>query len=175
MHHFFNFDRIMAPEIKNNRLLFASFLENPRIYNLVEAYWRRLFHRLFSPEGLSFHSFYNTRYANGEKMYDANPIFNAYFPDRHKLVRIIQDIPDPGEVPVAAAWLDSFPTPELDDNLKPNPTDPEKKNQPIPELAIALSLTPGTARTAQQWLRKWIIEDYSPAVMKREIDELAQL
>jgi hypothetical protein len=159
----------MDAEIKRDDLLFPSFLENRRIYNLAEAWWRRLFRKLFSSADLSFHTFYNNRYVSGEKIYGGNPIFNAYFPDRHKLVRIIQEIPEPGAEPAVAAWLDSFPTSELDDARKPDPTNPELKNEPIPELVIALSLTRGTAHMAQEWLRQWIVEDLSPAEMQRAI------
>lgn len=159
----------MDAEIKLNDLLFPSFLENHRIYNLAEAWWRRLFRRLFSSAGLSFASFYNSYYSTGEKIYGGNPIFNAYFPDRHKLVRIIQEIPEPGVEPAVAAWLDSFPISELGDDKKPQPANPEIKNEPIPELVIALSLTRGTAHTAQKWLRKWVVEDLSLAEMQRMI------
>lgn len=78
--------------------LYKNFLQDQRIYNLTEACWRRFFQRLFGPQEVPFRSFYNKHYVNGQKIYEANPVFDAYFPQQHKLVRIIQYLPEPGDL-----------------------------------------------------------------------------
>lgn len=155
----------MAVTLDKEKLLFSGFLESARVYNLAEAYWQRITRRLAGEAGLTFHRFYNNRYANGEKMYDANPIFDAYFPERHKLVRIIQYLPDPGDL-FLTAWVSHW-TGGIEGNAIPS--QPEKQGAPIPELTISLALTRETAATARRLIRQWVVEDCSPEEMEAEI------
>lgn len=151
----------MAIPVKNNDLLYAKFLERPKVYNLAEAYWARTARRLAGEAGLSLHRFYSTRYGNGEKRYDGNPLFDAYFPERHKLVRILQYLPEPGDL-LISGWLgESPPATEAD-----VPVPPGKHGSPIPELTISLALTHETAATARRLLRLWLVEDCSAAEME---------
>jgi hypothetical protein len=145
-------------------ILYASFLESAKAYNLAEGYWQRMTRQVAEEAGLAFHRFYRNRYANGEKMYEGNPIFNAYFPERHKLVRIIQYLPEPGDLPISA-WLSSWPA-----TAAPvGSARPERQGAPIPELTISLALTRETAAIARRLLRQWIVEDGSPEEMEGEV------
>lgn len=159
----------MAIPVKNNELLYANFLERPRVYNLAEAYWARTARRLAGAAGLGLQRFYNTRYAKGEKMYDGNPIFDAYFPERHKLLRILQYLPEPGDLPISG-WLGEWPA----DAEGGSPVPPEKQGTPIPELTISLALTRDTGAAARRLLRLWVVEDCSvkemEAALSAEID-----
>lgn len=143
---------IMAAMV-DEQLLFPSFLDDHRTYALVQTYWRRQVSRLLEGTDMTFQSFYNDRTGDGSKLYDANPIFDAYFPDRHKLIRIIQFIPEPGDT-LFSSWQTEWPgdatTPKI------QPTDPTRTGQPIPELVIDLALTRETAAQAVQLIRDWL-------------------
>ncbi|MDX1666930.1 MAG: hypothetical protein R3350_06865 [Saprospiraceae bacterium] len=160
----------MATEMTKDKPLYITFLEDRRVYNLVEAYWRRLFHGLFDEANFSFHPFYNKHFRNGQKEYDANPIFDAYFPARHKLVRILQEMPEP-DAPPLTAWIDHWPAAEMDAAERPRPDDPEKALMPIPELVIALSLSRETAALTRCFLKQWILEDFNAEEMEKAIEE----
>ncbi|MCB0558606.1 MAG: hypothetical protein H6573_26695 [Lewinellaceae bacterium] len=64
----------MESTINRSGILFPSFLEDQRVYNLAEAYWRRFFYRIFDLQGIPFQDFYNKHFANGQKEYDASLI-----------------------------------------------------------------------------------------------------
>ena len=123
---------------------YPSFLDNKRVYNLNQAYWRRLLTDLIKDTDLSFQPYLNPTGANGNKEYDGNPIFNAYFPDLDKAIRIIQDTPEEGTVDLST-WMDQI---EL-----------EEGQPPVPELVIAVTLSRETSEKAQELMRQWIITD----------------
>lgn len=162
----------MGNTISSSDILFPTFLENQRVYNLAEAYWRRFFHRLFDPGGIPFREFYNKHFANGQKEYDANPIFDAYFPQQHKLVRIIQFFPEPGELSLSG-WIDHFPAAELDEDQQPEPVDASRKNDPIPELVLSLAMTRKAMAQVEGLLQNWVLEDVGESEMDRFLEELA--
>lgn len=158
----------MEAVIKNNDILFPSFLEDQRVYNLAEAYWRRRFDALFTPSGIVFYPFYSRHFGNGQKIYDGNPIFDAYFPAFHKLIRILQYLPEPGE-PLCSAWTDSWPIEEMNEAEKPSFIPPSRQNQPIPELVLDLALTSETRDWAERLIRAWIIQGLNKEDMKQMI------
>jgi hypothetical protein len=127
-----------------SKYLYASFLEDKRVYNLAQAWWGRLLTGLASERKLEFRPYLNPRPASGRKEYDGNPICNAYFPTLDKAVRIIQEGPE--EEPASlSAWLDTAEIHEAG---------PE-----TPELVIALELSRATATRARALLRRWLVED----------------
>ncbi|MCB0588144.1 MAG: hypothetical protein KDD06_22820 [Phaeodactylibacter sp.] len=163
----------MENAISHSDILFPSFLKNQRVYNLAEAYWRRFFHRLFDPKGVPFQEFYNKHFANGQKEYDANPIFDAYFPLQHKLVRIIQFFPEPDDLSLSG-WIDHFPAAELDESQQPDPVDISRKNDPIPELVLSLAMTKKAVGQVEELLRRWVLEDIGEREVKGYLDELSE-
>ncbi len=146
----------MDTPVTDSKYLFPTFLEDKKVFNLNQAYWRRMLTAIAREAGAEFHSYINHYDSRGRKEYDANPIFNALFPKLHKSIRIIQDLPEAG-APDIAAWTDQI---ELEEG------------QPIPELAIALALSRKTARQAQELMRKWVVKDLTPEEMKNVIREL---
>jgi hypothetical protein len=146
----------MFTHLKNgtNQYLFSDFLENKKVFNLAEAYWRRMVTAIAQERGCSFRPYLNHLDAAGRKEYDANPIFEAFFPELNKAVRIIQDRPEQGKLDLSG-WLDQL---EL-----------EESHPPTPELVLALALSRETAEAARQLLRCWIVDDCSPAEMKKAI------
>ena len=161
----------MAVTVNNDELLYASFLDDHRTYQLVVSYWHRLFKEILANTELPFQPFYNKHYKNGQKDYSANPIFDAYFPDRHKLVRIIQYLPESGDR-LFSAYIEHWPIANMTEEQRPCPTDPSQALQPIPELVIALALTKETSVTAEELIQKWVKEDVSEIEMKKNIDLL---
>ncbi len=155
-------------DILKNDLLFPTFLEDKNVYNLAEAWWRRLVQSIADEAGLTFQPFYTKRYGSGEKIYDGNPIFDAYFPQRHKLIRILQELPDPNDPGEPfTAWIDHWPVTEMDEKQKPHPADPAKLDESIPELVIALELTEATAERARAVIRRWVVEDAPASEMEQ--------
>lgn len=157
----------MEAQINNEPLLFPTFLENRSVYNLAEAYWRRVFRQLFQPQGTAFQSFYN----QANKDFSGNPIIVAYFPKQHKLVRIIQVVPGPDDLRFDA-WIDTLEVKELEPNQRPTPTLPELALMPVPELVIHLGMTKTTVHLTIRLLRQWIMEDVSAQTMKGSIDQI---
>ena len=161
----------MENAISTNDITFSTFLENQRVYNLAEAYWRRFFQRLFGQQDVPFQGFYNKHFGNGQKIYDANPIFDAYFPLQHKLVRIIQYFPEPNDL-FLTGWVDYFPSDELDDDQKPQPTNLSRKDDPIPELVISLAMTKKALLQVKELLEQWILEDIGREEMEQALKAL---
>lgn len=162
---------IMENAVSTTDIMFPAFLENHRVYNLAEAYWRRFFQRLFVPQEVPFRSFYNKYYANGHKIYEANPILDAYFPQQHKLVRIIQYLPEPGDL-LLTGWTSDFPADELDDDQRPLPTDRSRRDHPIPELTLSLAMTKKNLVKVEELLQQWIFEDLDKEEMEQVLSSL---
>lgn len=142
----------METAIEKSKYLFSLFLENKKIYNLSQAYWGRMVRSIAQEEGLSFQHYLNPYDGAGRKEYDANPIFDAYFPALRKAVRIIQDTPEEG-APDITAWINYF---EIEEDQ------PE-----MPELVIAIALSQESAGTARELLGKWLLEGLSGEEMEK--------
>ncbi|MCB0558605.1 MAG: hypothetical protein KDD09_06660 [Phaeodactylibacter sp.] len=106
-------------------------------------------------KSLPFQPYLNPYDGAGKKEYDANPIFDAYFPTLQKAVRIIQDTPEEG-APDITAWINYF---EIEDDQ------PE-----TPELVIAIALSQDSAETARELLRKWLLEGLSKENMEKAFE-----
>jgi len=139
------------------RYAFSDFLENKKVFNLAEAYWRRIVTAIAQERGCSFRPYLNHLGADGRKEYDANPIFEAFFPELNKAVRIIQDRPQQGKMDISG-WLDQLEC--------------EEGRPPTPELVLALALSRETAKAARQLLHRWIVDDCTPQEIKKEIPKV---
>ncbi len=154
----------MDPELIQKKILFPLFLDNHKEYEKLEAWWETVFHELFSARDIPFQApFYKHQFADGTKLYDGNPIYDAYFPGQHKLVRIVQELPEEPETPHLSGYFDMWPIAEVEDELKPTPADPAKFEQPIPELVLFPLLTPEVIHQIKDILIDWIVHDRSKA------------
>lgn len=148
--------------------LYPDFLQNATTYAQVEQYWQQQFGQWLAPHGLSHEPFYNKETGSGQRLNDGNPIFDAYIPQRHKLVRIIQYDPAEPEGELISHYTDTWPTAEMEPGQRPQPTDPAKREAPIPELVITLFLTEDTARQTGELIRRWIVEDQSASQIETD-------
>jgi hypothetical protein len=125
---------------KNDKYLFVGFLEDKRLYNLTAAYWHRMVYRIAKERQLNFQPYINLYDSMGQKEYDANPIFSAFFPILNKAVRIIQDEPE-AEAPDLTYWEDEI---EL------------KTGHQTKELVIAVALSVSSAEAAKRLIVDWL-------------------
>jgi hypothetical protein len=135
------------------QVLYATFLENRRVYRLAKARWQRLFEQLLSVKQYTFRPFLN------EKRMDGNPMFTAYVAAVDRAVRIIQV--DPAEAVAEVdikVWLDQAVMPEREDRVE--------------ELVIDLVLTNESERLSKQLIDGWLVKGLSMIEMERMIDEL---
>lgn len=160
----------MATVLNNDQLLFPDFLDDQEVYQQVEVFWRDELHKLLQNTGLAYHSFYTQESGSGQKDYSGNPIFDAYFPDRHKLVRIIQYLPEHGDL-LLSAYIDHWPVAEMEGSRRPQPKDPARSLDSIPELVIALALTREHADAVLELIRMWVIEDLEEEKMEQVLDK----
>ena len=121
--------------------LYANFLENKKVYNLVQGYWQRLFSGLANERRLKFVPYLNPTTCTGQKEYDGNPIFDAWEKTLNRAVRIIQVAPQ-GEQLDVSAWMDSIELPETP--------------APIPELVIDLALSKESYALAERLISAWL-------------------
>ena len=151
---------------------FDNFLQDPAVYDQAEAFWAEQLTAFLAPHGMAHQPFYNKQMGNGQKMRDGNPIFDAYIPQRHKLLRILQE-PAGEEPPYIGGFTKHWPTPEMDEGKRPHPTDPSLRDTPIPELVISLTLTEATLAVAKRLWQHWLVEDKSVEEMEVLLDEMA--
>ena len=135
-------------------LLYPDFLQQPEAYDKAERYWEALFTRLCADLGLMYHPFYNKQLADGRPLRDGNPIFDAYIPERHRLVRILQHPLEEAGDELLSHWEDEWP--EAPEGAQYQPVDAELRGRPVPELVIDLVLTPETAARAEGLVREWL-------------------
>ena len=129
------------------KFLFPDFLEKKKIYNLNEAYYNRLFRKITGEKPVPY---YNTRYNNGEKFYDGNPIFSALASGR--LLRIIQEEPESQHLFLRAS-LEKTPEEDID------------------ELVIILELSQEGKPLLEGLIRKWLADEEEKEAMSRFIKE----
>lgn len=141
------------------KLLFDKFLEDKRIYNLNQGYWKRKFQSRLQTKLSKESEMFKNSDALGNKIYDANPIFTFVNDNRTKAIRIIQDDNnimkaslEENEKHLISAWLDDI----LYDN-----------KSEIPELVVALILTMKTVDKAMNLVYLWIHDDLSSEQIDR--------
>lgn len=74
-------------------ILYPDFLEDITSYQAASDFWQAKLDPLFRELGLSKQNYLNTTMVNGVALQDGNPIYQAYFPELKKAVRIIQEEP----------------------------------------------------------------------------------
>lgn len=133
------------------KLLFEKYVEDKRIYNLNQGYWKRKLQSRLKIKFTKESEIFKNADAQGKKIYDANPIFTFLNENKTKAIRIIQDdigimetSIDDNEKYLISAWLDDVLF------------EGERK---IPELVIALFLTKETVDKAMNLVVLWISED----------------
>lgn len=149
----------METYLRKSKYLYSSFLDDKKIYNLSQAYWGRMIRFIAREKGLSFQHYLNPYDGAGRKEYEANPIYDAYFPALCKAVRIIQDTPEEG-APDITAWINNF---EIEEGQ------PE-----TPELVVAIALSQESAGMARELLRKWLLDGLSGKEMERAFEEIVK-
>ena len=153
------------------KILFPTFLEDPRVYRLAQAWWRRLFDRLFADQGISYQPFYKKTTATGKPLYDGNPIFDAYFPTRHKLVRILQFVPEPGDR-LLTAWVDEVPVEMMEEALRPSPADRGREGEAVKELVIVVALTQKSIDWLEDLFKEWVIHNRKTEEMQSFLEKI---
>jgi len=131
--------------MEKSMVLYANFLTNKRVYNLAQAYWKRLFDRLAKACGFAWSPYIN-QMQGGKKEYDGNPIFSAYVVSKNRAVRIIQAAPEEGSMEISV-WVDSI---ELKDG-----------KSPVPELVMDVVLSPATKDLAEKLVEGWLAEGWT--------------
>lgn len=74
-------------------ILYPDFLKDITSYQAASDFWQAKLDPLFRKLGLSKQNYLNTTMVNGVALQDGNPIYQAYFPELKKAVRIIQEEP----------------------------------------------------------------------------------
>jgi hypothetical protein len=85
-----------------DNILYPDFLEDITSYQAVSDFWQVKLDPLFRELGLSKQNYLNTTMVNGVALQDGNPIYQAFFPELKKAVRIIQEEP---LLPAVASYL----------------------------------------------------------------------
>lgn len=94
---------------KNSLHYFGNYLDDEDVYIALEKYWIDMFFMLLHNENIDGGDwvcpYYNTTFSNGKKMMDGNPIFSAISKKRNKVIKIIQESPENGNV--LSYWINS--------------------------------------------------------------------
>ena len=72
-------------------ILYPDFLEGITSYKAASDFWQAKLDPLFRELGLNKQVYLNTTMVNGVALQNGNPIFQAYFLEQKKAVRIIQE------------------------------------------------------------------------------------
>jgi hypothetical protein len=119
-------------------ILYPDFLEDITSYQAASGFWHAKLNPLFWELGLNKQDYLNTTMVNGVALQDGNPIFQAYFPELKKAVRIIQ------EEPLLPADFGNW--------VKVTEVDEEE----VEELVISLVLTEDNVERAWEVIRAWV-------------------
>jgi hypothetical protein len=119
-------------------ILYPDFLEDISSYQAASEFWQAKLDPLFRELGLNKQNYLNTTMVNGVALNDGNPIYQAYFPELKKAVRIIQ------EEPLLPADFSSWA------NLT------EVDEEEVEELVISLVLTEENVERAGEEIWEWV-------------------
>ena len=120
-------------------ILYPDFLEDITSYQAAADFWQAKLDPLFQELGLNKQDYLNTTMVNGVALQDGNPIFQAYFPELKKAVRIIQ------EEPLLPADFGSWV----------NVTEVDEEE--VEELVIGLVLTEENVERAREEIKAWLL------------------
>lgn len=137
-----------------NKILFENFLTDKRVYHLNQNFWKNSVRNHLKKEKVKSENWLNDRYANGQKMYDGNPIYSLLL-DAQKAVRIIQEEPECTS-PEISAWIKA--------------TEDDQQNI-MQELVIVLELSNKTKQVALDFIRNWAEKEVQPSDMEELINQ----
>jgi hypothetical protein len=141
----------------NHKVLYGNFLKDQRLYGQVESYWNRHVLEVLNGMSISPKKWIENTYANGRKIRNGNPIYNAIL-NPGRAVRIIQEAPEEVYTGMEIeAWLDN--TQDIDGNE-------------LKELVISLELTKETKNLAIQLIKYWANEKTTEKQMQHAIASL---
>jgi len=136
------------------KYLFPNFLTSKLEYEICKNYWETKIEYLLQRYNIvNLEQYINTKFANGKEQYNGNPIVNYYIKSNSKAFRIVQNEPEVKTVEISA-WTNKFQIDDLD----------------ITELVISLELTPESEQIAYDFIKKWLVNNYSASVMEKYID-----
>lgn len=119
-------------------ILYPDFLEDITSYQAASDFWQAKLDPLFRELGLSKQDYLNTTMVNGVALQDGNPIYQAYFPELKKAVRIIQEEPLlPADF---GSWVNVT---EVDEEV-------------VVELVISLVLTEENVERTGEEIQEWV-------------------
>lgn len=113
-------------------------MEDVSSYQASSDFWQAKLDPLFRELGLNKQDYLNTTMVNGVALQDGNPIYQAYFPELKKAVRIIQ------EEPLLPADFGSWV----------NVTEVDEEE--VEELVISLVLTEENVERAGEEIMRWL-------------------
>lgn len=138
----------------NMNLLFPDFLSSAEAYAEAQGYWSATLSALVAERGHTLlFPFYTQSLRDGTPLRDGNPIFSGYVPEQHKLLRIIQYVPAPGDE-VFSTWQDSWPAADMPPGFRP-PSDGGAEGD-VPELVVSLALSEETGAAARAAIGDWL-------------------
>ncbi|BDS13706.1 hypothetical protein [Aureispira anguillae] len=145
----------MISVVRDKDFLYKNFLTKKTIYNQNESYWKRYVKNVLKTMEIEPESWLVNEFANGNKVYDGNPIYSAKIVDK-KAIRIIQEEPESDVIQIMA-WID-----EAEDG----------EQGKLVELVISLELTKKTRELALTLIEKWASETTTKDSMNSFIEEL---
>lgn len=143
----------------NFKILFENFLTDKRVYHLNQNFWKNSVRNALNKKKVKSENWLKNEYANGQKIYDGNPIYSMLL-NSQRAVRIIQEEPE-CKSPEISAWVKTI----------------EDDQQNITqELVIVLELSNKTKQVALDFINNWADNNTKPSEMEELISrELAVL
>jgi hypothetical protein len=134
---------------------YSNFLSNNQEYEKLEFFWSRLFEEFNSilTEEKKWVFWFENKFADGVKIYNANPIFCRINSDRNKGIRVIQDEFDEEAEKgnLIGCWMDVA-------------------WESIDELVISCILTDETEAIIRRLIKAYVVDNASPVEMQEIID-----
>jgi len=125
------------------KILFPNFLENPKVYQKAENFWKKIIDKIAQKKEMSLQwQWQNTFLPDGQKMYDGNPIVTAYFVGTTKSIRIIQENYSDSLYKINACLHKT-----------------EYENSELFELVIAVELVENASKSIQNLIEKYLETD----------------
>jgi len=132
-------------------IVFPDFLEDASRYEQAQAFWGKRMDAVLSANQYVWEPFYM-------EATDGNPLFSAYVPALHKLVRIIAFFPEGDDI-LFTAYLDQWPG-AFPEGIQPS------QASAVPELVIDLAMTESTLQEAKKLLYLWLHANISAKDMQ---------
>ena len=136
------------------KIYFGNFLDDKRVYALNQTYWDKEITKIVPKEKIVLTNWYNNEYANGQKIYDGNPIYSLVL-DTKRSIRITQEEPESDHSEITA-FIKVVKGLEKDF---------------YHELVISLELSLLTKRIALGFVKNWSKSDISVQKMEAIIEE----